>query len=240
MSVPSRSVETFVVRVWLPDRPGALGHVASRIGALRGDVVGIDILERGGGFAVDELVVTLPDDGLRELLVAEIMQVEGVAVEDVRRVASDRPDAGLVALETAVVLVEAPIEARLDLLCGRLADLLDADWVAALDTATSSVVTTAGVATTGVPPEASWLAAFLDGSRHLDEAAQAAGAPGDLAWGWLGGADPATGRDLVVVVGRTGRPFHMRERLQTGLLCRTTAALLCGAAAELPPQNAPA
>ena len=46
-----------MVRVWLPDRPGALGAVASRIGAVRGDVIGIDILERGGGRAVDELTV---------------------------------------------------------------------------------------------------------------------------------------------------------------------------------------
>ena len=55
---------TYVVRVWLPDRPGALGQVASRIGAVRGDVVGIDILERGAGRAIDELVVELPDDDL--------------------------------------------------------------------------------------------------------------------------------------------------------------------------------
>src|SRR5438874_1656791 len=31
-----------LVRVWLPDRPGALGQVASRIGSLRGDIVGVD------------------------------------------------------------------------------------------------------------------------------------------------------------------------------------------------------
>ena len=54
---------TYVVRVWMPDRPGALGQVASRIGAVGGDVVGIDILERGAGRAIDELVVELPDDG---------------------------------------------------------------------------------------------------------------------------------------------------------------------------------
>src|SRR5205085_749733 len=29
-------VETYVVRVWIPDRPGALGAVASRIGAVHG------------------------------------------------------------------------------------------------------------------------------------------------------------------------------------------------------------
>jgi len=41
-------MDTFVVRLWLPDRPGALGQVASRIGAVHGDVVGIKILERRG------------------------------------------------------------------------------------------------------------------------------------------------------------------------------------------------
>ena len=42
---------TLVIRVWLPDRPGALGAVASRVGAVRGDVIGIDIIERGAGRA---------------------------------------------------------------------------------------------------------------------------------------------------------------------------------------------
>ena len=92
---------TFVVRVWLPDRPGALGQVASRIGAVHGDVVGIDILERGGGSAIDELTVNLPDASLVDLLIAEIRQVDGVAVEDVRPVSADRPDGSLAALSTA-------------------------------------------------------------------------------------------------------------------------------------------
>ncbi len=216
-----RRVETFVVRVWLPDRPGALGQVASRIGALRGDVVGIDILERGGGRAVDELVVSLPDLGLVDLLVAEIMQVDGVAVEDVRRVANDRPDSGLVALEIVAELAESAPGTRLGLVTQRLELLLDADWVAVLDAAAGTEVVGRGT-----PPDMAWLAAFLDGSRHLDEVAQTAGAPGDLAWAWLGGVDVVSGRDLVIVVGRTGRPFHARERAQLGLLCRATTALL--------------
>ena len=35
--------------------PSALGQVASRIGAVHGDVIGIEILERGGGSAIDDL-----------------------------------------------------------------------------------------------------------------------------------------------------------------------------------------
>ena len=73
-------METFVVRLWLPDRPGALGQVASRIGAVRGEIVGIEILERGAGRAIDELAVDLPHASLVELLVEEIQQVDGVEI----------------------------------------------------------------------------------------------------------------------------------------------------------------
>src|SRR5438045_1243182 len=98
------AMTTFVVRVWVPDRPGALGAVASRIGAVRGDLVGIDILERGGGRAIDELMVELPSAELVPLLVAEMSQVDGIDVEDVRPAAESLHDARLDALETAALL----------------------------------------------------------------------------------------------------------------------------------------
>src|SRR5690242_11249990 len=100
-------METYVVRVWLPDRPGALGAVASRIGAVRGEIVGIEILERGAGRAIDELVVDLPHAGLRDLLVQEIQQVDGVDVEEIRPVADALHDPRLDALETVAMLVGA-------------------------------------------------------------------------------------------------------------------------------------
>src|SRR4029453_15050872 len=105
-------MERHAVRLWVPDRPGALGQVASRIGAVRGDVVGIEILERGGGSAIDELVVDLADETSLELLVSEIKQVDGVAVEDVRRVRPDRPAFSMAALEVAARLIEADPEIR--------------------------------------------------------------------------------------------------------------------------------
>jgi ACT domain-containing protein len=74
----------YVIRIWLPDRPGALGLVASRIGSVGGDIVSIDILGRDGGQAVDEFVVELATAELVELLRSEIHEVDGVEVESVR------------------------------------------------------------------------------------------------------------------------------------------------------------
>lgn len=207
-------VDTYVVRVWLPDRPGALGQVASRIGAVRGDVIGIDILERGGGLVVDELMVSIPDGSSVDLLVAEIVQVDGVAVEDVRRVASDRPEAGVQALHAAGRLAESDEEQRLEVLCREMVELVDGAWAVAF-----SVGDDRAVVTVGSPPESGWLAAFLVGSSHLGDTDQAAGAPGDLAWSRL------PRHDLAVAIGREGRPFHTRERLYLNALGRIANAL---------------
>jgi ACT domain-containing protein len=74
----------YVVRIALPDRPGALGLVASRIGAVGGDIVAINILERDGGEAVDEFVVEIGGEHLVELLQHEIHEVDGVTVLEIR------------------------------------------------------------------------------------------------------------------------------------------------------------
>src|SRR3546814_19568125 len=67
----------------------------------------MDILERGGGRAIDELVVDLPDASLQGLLASEISQVDGVDVEEIRTVADALHDPRLDALETAAILVGA-------------------------------------------------------------------------------------------------------------------------------------
>jgi len=73
----------YLVRIALPDRPGALGLVASRIGAVGGDIVAIHILERVDGNAVDEFVIELGGEHLVELLRNEIHEVDGAKVVDI-------------------------------------------------------------------------------------------------------------------------------------------------------------
>lgn len=203
---------TYVVRVWVPDRPGALGAVASRIGAVRGDLVGIDILERGGGRAIDELIVELPGPELLDLLVAEMGQVDGVDVEDVRPATEAAHDPRLDALETAAILVD---QHRLVDLFTALADNarsnFEADWAVVVE-----LEPPAQLAEAGQPPAAPWLAAFLLGSRSSagTNGASTDGGPDDVAWAELPLAD------IALVLGRRGRPFRARERRQLAALAR--------------------
>jgi hypothetical protein len=105
-------VVTVVARIWLPDRPGALGQVASRVGAVRGDVLAIEILERGAGQVIDELTISLPDDGLITLLAAEVDAVDGASVESVRTVDDARADPSLLALAVAAEIASSTTSGR--------------------------------------------------------------------------------------------------------------------------------
>ena len=217
-------METFVVRIWVPDRPGALGQVASRIGAVRGDVVGIDILERGAGRAIDELVVELPDAGLVSLLLAEIDQVDGVDVEDVRPAPAEIADPRLAALETAALLVGAGSEDELlgSLVAHARRDFA-AEWAVVIDLEERSLL-----ASHGSPPPPGWLVAFVAGSRSSAAVCSGECGPDDVAWAALG-----TSR-LALLLGRHGRPFRARERHQLVALCRIAQYVMANLGIDRP------
>lgn len=203
---------TYILRVWMPDRPGALGSLASRIGAVGGDVVGIDILERGAGRAVDELVVELPTDEpeLVELLLSEIHQVDGVDVEDIRPAAVALHDPRLDALETAAVLVGAPTaESAIEELCAHAVRTVGAAWGAVVSLDRGELVVAEGET-----PEVAWIAAFVAGSQTSARVADGDHGPADVAWAPL----PSAG--MALVLGRNGQAFRARERRQAAALAR--------------------
>ncbi|MEO7571750.1 MAG: hypothetical protein ABIX10_04880 [Acidimicrobiales bacterium] len=203
-------METYVVRMWLPDRPGALGQVASRIGAVRGEIVGIDILERGAGRAIDELVVQLPDGSLLDLLVQEVQQVDGVDVEEVRPVADALHDPRLDALETVAILVGATDrDALVQAVVEHARRSIGAEWSAIVSLDDGTVLGEEGPA-----PTPAWLAAFVEGSRSSTKVAAGVTGPDDVVWSPL----PSSG--LALVVGRTGCAYRARERRQVSALAR--------------------
>jgi hypothetical protein len=191
-------VPAYVIRVWLPDRPGALGAVASRVGAVKADVIGIDIIERGAGRAVDELVIDLPDGDLVDLLLAEIGQVEGVDVENIRTLDGVPPDPAVLALDIARRVRDAEGAEGFQRVVDGAQMLLGADWAALVDPTGGRLMASAG---DDVPAEG-WLCAFVLG-------ATAEGAPVDLNEVAVA---PVSTTGLALVVGRGHSPLRGREQ----------------------------
>src|SRR3954469_22103325 len=75
---------SYLLRLVVPDRPGILGAVATALGEAGVDIVSLDVLERGQGVAVDDVVVDLPRDRLPDSLITAVQTVEGVTVESIR------------------------------------------------------------------------------------------------------------------------------------------------------------
>ena len=243
----SVSVATFLLRVELPDRPGALGAVASRIGAVRGDLVAVEVVEHRQGKAVDEFVIELADEDHLSLLLSEVAEVDGVSVQDVRPVTGRRHDRRLEAYGTAlIILKERTPHGVLTALASRVCAELDATWSAVLDVEGLSVI-----ASHGRPPATPWLATSLAEARAAgnddstedddstgdddsttdregdsagdDEGAQSRirrGAPesGDIGFVDLAAWDP------VLAAGRPGWRFGVRERAHLAALAQLADA----------------
>jgi hypothetical protein len=220
-------VQTYVLRLWLPDIPGTLGRVAAAIGQADGDVIGIEILERGAGMAIDELIVALPTLGSTpseeerqeelnlEKLISCVSQVEGVAVEDVHRVAQDRPDQSVFALDTAARIMETPQDERTEATCELVRDMLEADWCTVVPNGAQSPL-----AVSGDVPDLPWVMAFLGGISHLASDAQHEHTPADVAWA------PLDLLDAAIVVGRQRGAFRLRERQHLTLIARIVSSAL--------------
>jgi hypothetical protein len=187
-------VANYLVRVGLPDRPGALGAVASRIGAVGGDVVAIDILQRDGGVVVDELGVVLAGPDLVGLLRDEILEVDGVTVESLRAVDGPLPDRQAEILEFATDLFRQPDQAAaLRYLTARARHSLCGAYAAVLGTDGRAV------AVAGEAPGTSALAALVPDPERPD---------GGVARAWLARAG------VLLVVGRAEPVLRTRERLR--------------------------
>ena len=209
-----------VVRVWLADRPGSLGEVATRIGDLGGDLVGVDILERDGSRAVDELTIELTDGSSPAHLAEALSHLSGVEVEDLRHLVPRVPNTGRDPLAAAVLLAESDCQSELlNALSQGVCAAFACDWSTVLDTGGPGVT---ALAEAGHPPRPAWLGAFVAGAKAGRSLSAANGAglagPRDVAWAPLGSSDVA------VVAGRDGPPFRSRERRQLEQLCRIADA----------------
>ena len=139
-----------------------LGAVAAEIGAVSGNVIGLEVLEREAGVAIDELVVELPDEpGAVAPRPAAGCATSPAGVEEVTEMmteAKDREDTVLAA--AAGILQAATATAAINALTGHLITLFDLTWLALADDEQAGFVEVYGDV-----PSVQWIAAFAEGSR---------------------------------------------------------------------------
>jgi len=214
-----------VIRLWLPDIPGTLGRVAAAIGQVGGDVIGIEILERGASMAIDELTVSLPADASLDALISAVGRVDGVTIEDVYPVETDRSEQSVLALDVAARIMETDEPNRLDAACALLRKLLHADWC--VITNATDAANASPIARSGELPDLQWVSAFLDGSSHLPPDIAQEHTPADIAWA------PISGLDATIVLSRQRGAFRLRERQHLSLIARIVAMALVASGSPL-------
>ncbi len=195
------------MRIWLPDAPGVLGAVAAEIGVVNGNVIGLEVLEREAGVAIDELVVELPDEpGAVDAVCRGVRNVPGAGVEEVRELlseAADREDTVLAA--TADILQAATPTAAMNALTGHLSALFDLSWLALADDGLAGFVEVHGDV-----PSVEWIAAFAEGSRSGADPANDTTGSGVF-------VEPVPDTGFTLCGGRPA-PIRRRERHEIALL----------------------
>ncbi len=205
-----------MIRIWLADRPGALAQVAGRIGAVGGDVINIDILERDNGRAIDDLYITLPEGSLIPLMLNKIAELDDVGVEDIRELKADLSDAIQDPLQISYELLasETPTELFHSFVAGCTA-CFNLDWAVLFREKDSCVVTASGDM-----PSPAWLEAFVAGLKSGSEDTGGLNVTGDTAWIRIGKDS------LTFIFGRQHRSLRSREKRQLLLLTQIVGKII--------------
>ncbi len=200
------------MRIWLPDAPGVLGAVAAEIGAVKGNVIALEVLERDAGVAIDEIVVELPDEpGAVDAVSKGIRTIPGAGVEEVRELvtaAQDREDTVLNA--AAAILQAATPTAAMNSLSGQLMKLFDLTWLAVADLGMESFVEVHGEV-----PTIAWVTAFATGSQSGADPSNDTTSSGVFV--------EAVPETKLTVCGGRPAPIRRRERHGIAMLVLVTA-----------------
>jgi hypothetical protein len=99
---------SFLLRVQLPDRPGSLGSLALALGGVGADILSLDVVERGAGYAIDDLVVEVPPGALPDTLITAAESLTDVHVDSLR------PYSGMLDTHRELELIDRVASARDD------------------------------------------------------------------------------------------------------------------------------
>lgn len=216
---------SYLLRVTVPDRPGALGTLATALGRAQADILNVAVVDRGEGEAVDDIVVELPPGVLAERLYTAVAD-GGARLESLQRWG------GRLELADDLDLLDrlaADPETALEHLVGWAPEVFRSNWALLLDR--ERVLRRSA----GAPqrrPDTSWLPMARAG--HVGGAVwpDAVGAP-DLELV----AAPFPGGEPALLLGRSGGPaFRPSEVARLAHVVAVTAAV---ARPALSPPRAP-
>lgn len=210
----------FLLRITLPDRPGALGAVASALGTVGADIVSLDVVQRAADRAVDDLVIDLPRGGLADALITAAQSVDGVTVESIR------PYAAVLDTDRELELLEAIVTDPADAaqtLCDGVVRVFRAGWALLLGPAEQPPV----------PVTAASLAAPAVTELHIAWPVEKASAF-DVLPDWAPRSWRNVGTELVwcplgeraVLVGRPAMRWLPAEVARLAYLCGIAASVL--------------
>ena len=218
-------VPSYLLRVQLEDRPGSLGSLAVALGSVGADILSLDVVERGSGYAIDDLVVELPLGTMPDMVITAAERLEGVRVDTIR------PHTGLLEAHRELELIDHIAaaegrEAKLQVLADEAPRVLRVGWctvVRGTDSGLQRIVGSPGAPETQAKT-APWLpiahAEALDGTadwapevwRDMDTTLAAA---------------PLGEPHTAVVLGRPGGPlFRPSEVARLGYLSAIVATIL--------------
>ncbi|MBF6173644.1 amino acid-binding protein [Nocardia blacklockiae] len=121
---------SFLLRVQLPDRPGSLGSLALALGSVGGDILSLDVVERGAGYAIDDLVVEVPSGALPDTLITAAESLADVRVDSLR------PYSGILDTHRELELIDQVASARddrLQVLVDGVPRVLRVGWSTVID-----------------------------------------------------------------------------------------------------------
>jgi hypothetical protein len=216
------------LRIWVADRPGALGQVTRELGACGADIVQVSVLSRERGRALDEITVFLPEQDQRARLERSLRGLSTVTVEGIRpsgEVPGAFPDLDLLGR------VAADPRAALNIMVDALPRILAADWALAVRPGAGPLpASAAGEAGGGRVALGAGEAAVLARSWDAPRDAVLPDLPSRAASVSVGtnryAAAPVGDAGVLLVLCRVGDPvFHRFEVLRLSRLTEVAAAV---------------